>query len=112
MWDMNYGKEIKDNSFQFNHLKIKIKKKQLDEHISGSPYQTVKLFRNIGIDLEALDEFNDLKEKINMIVVKRNKILHHNDDASDISFSDIIGYISDIDRYMKVLDKSTEEAKR
>lgn len=111
LWDLNYDKEIKEKSFNYRNLKVRIKKKNLDDHISGSPFRTIKLFRNIGIDLESNNDFNRFKEKINMIVVKRNKILHHNDDASDISFSDVIQYIEEIDNYMKILDECTEDIK-
>ncbi|MBD0778475.1 hypothetical protein HPE56_11775 [Maribacter sp. ANRC-HE7] len=112
LWDLNYDKEIKDKSYSFKNLRVRIKKKDLDDHISGSPFRTIKLFRNIGVDLESNDDFNTVKEKINMIVVKRNKILHHNDDASDISFSDVLQYIKDIDKYMKILDDCIEEIKK
>lgn len=112
LWDLNYDKEIKEKSYSFRNLKVRLKKKDLDDHISGSPYRTVKLFRNIGIDLESNAHFNSYKERINMIVVKRNKILHHNDDASDISFSDILQYIDEIDKYLKILDDCIEEMKK
>ncbi len=112
LWDLNYDKEIKEKSFNFRNLRIRLKKKDLDDHISGSPFRTIKLFRNIGIDLESNNEFNGFKDKVNMIVVKRNKILHHNDDASDISFSDIKDYIDEIDKYMEILDNSVEEMKK
>lgn len=112
LWDLNYDKEIKEKSYIFSNLKVRIKKKDLDEHISGSPHRTIKLFRNIGIDLESNTDFNSYKERINMIVVKRNKILHHNDDASDISFSDIMQFIDEIDKYMKTLDECVEKMKK
>lgn len=110
-WDLNYDKELKEKSLNFRNYKMRIKKKDLDNHISGSPFRTVKLFRNIGIDLDSNIEFNSFKDKINMIVVKRNKILHHNDEASDISFSDIKNYINEITNYMKILDNSIEKNK-
>lgn len=110
LWDINYDKEIKDKSFVFKNLKIKIKKKDLDSHISGSPYRTLKLFRNIGIDLDSISAFNNHKENVNMIIVKRNKILHHNDEASDISLNDVTDYISEIVNYMEVLSESIDNS--
>lgn len=112
LWDLNYDKEIKEKSYSFRNLKVRIKKKDLDDHISGSPFRTIKLFRNVGIDLESNADFNGYKEKINTIVVKRNKILHHNDDASDISFSDVIQYIEEMLKYMKILSDCVEEMKK
>ena len=111
LWALNYNKQIKDNDFKYENLKIGIKKKDLDDHISGNPYRTVKLFRNIGLDIESFQEFKDKKESINMIVNKRNKVLHYNDNASDLSFTDIIEYIGQVDAYMKLLDMKLEEHK-
>ena len=112
LWDLNYGKEIKEKAFGFKNLKVNIKKKDLDAHISGSPYRTKDLFKNIGIDLESNQKYVDFKDNINMIVVKRNKVLHHNDDASDISFNDILNFIDVVDNYMEVLYNCTEEIKK
>lgn len=111
LWALNYKKDIKEKDFQFGNLKIGIKKKDLDDHISGNPYRTVKLFRNIGLDIESYQEFNDRKEAINMIVNKRNKVLHYNDNASDLSLTDIIDYIGQVNDYMKLLDVKMEEHK-
>ncbi len=44
------------------------------------------------------------KEKVISIVEKRNKIVHHNDNASDIAFSDIRTNITTITEYMSNLN--------
>lgn len=111
LWALNYHKEIKEKDFKYENLKIGIKKKDLDDHISGNPFRTVKLLRNIGLDIESFQEFQDKKESVNMIVNKRNKILHYNDSASDLSLTDIIAYIAQVDDYMKLLDMKLEEHK-
>jgi hypothetical protein len=48
--------------------------------------------------------FNSQKEEINSIVVKRNKILHHNDEASDVSNKDLIDNIIAIKNYIINID--------
>ncbi len=81
--------ELNDGELQFEDLTIKVSRKELDEFISGSPYKTEKLFKKIGIKLYEDSIYKEQKEKVISIVEKRNKIVHHNDSASDISFSDI-----------------------
>ncbi|MCK8143117.1 HEPN domain-containing protein [Flavobacterium sp. I-SCBP12n] len=93
--------ELNDNDLLFEDLTIKITKKELDEFISGSPYKTEKLFKKIGIKLYEDIVYKEQKEKVISIVEKRNKIVHHNDSASDISFSDIQTNIDTINSYMK-----------
>jgi len=104
LWSFNKDKRLKDNELKFNDLSLGIKKKDLDDHISGSPYRTIDLFKKIGVDLESNVRFVGKKDKINSLVVKRNKILHYNDDASDISFEDIESNIDEVIEYMEIID--------
>jgi hypothetical protein len=86
-------------------LTIKLKKKDLDQFISGNPFKTRELFEMFGINLEESTYFNNTKELINTIITKRNNILHHNDNASDISNSDILFHIIEIEKYAFEIDK-------
>jgi hypothetical protein len=104
-WSLNIDKEFKDSEFKFEQLKITIKKKQLDDYISGNPFKTKDLFKKFGIDLEQNQLFNSQKEEINAIVVKRNKILHHNDEASDVSSTDLTNNIESLTKYIKNIDE-------
>ena len=104
-WSLNIDKEFKDSEFKFEQLKITIKKKQLDDQISGNPFKTKELFKKFGIDLEQNQLFNSQKEEINAIVVKRNKILHHNDEASDVSSTDLTNNIESLTKYIKNIDE-------
>lgn len=90
-------------------LDLKIKKKDLDSFVSGNPFRTRDLFQMFGIDLEKNDDFVKYKEIINSIVTKRNNILHHNDDASDIANSDILTFLKEIKQYAKSLDIEIEK---
>ena len=104
-WSLNIDKEFKENDSKVEPLKVKIKKKELDNYISGSPFRTKDLFKKLGILLEKNETFNSQKDVINSIVVKRNKVIHYNDDASDISNMDLKDYIDAIYEYIENLDK-------
>jgi len=58
-----------------------------------------------SLDLNTNSEFENYKDIIGAIVTKRNNIVHHNDEASDISFYDIIGNIKLIKEYITIIDK-------
>ena len=104
-WSLNIEKEFKDSDSKFMDFKIPIKKKELDDFISGSPFKTRDLFKKLGVDIESDTVFNAQKERINAIVVKRNKIIHHNDDASDVSNRDLIENIKAINEYISNIDQ-------
>ena len=54
----------------------------------------------IGIDLGSSEKFVEHKSLVGTIVNKRNNIIHHNDEASDISFSDLLVHIDVFLEYM------------
>jgi hypothetical protein len=105
-WNILYPKDVNEKDLNFENLKIFIRKKDLDDHISGSPYRTETFFKKIGIDLNAINGFSSKKEIINLIVVKRNKVVHHNDDANDVSLIDLISYINSFIEYMRIINQS------
>lgn len=104
-WTLYIEKEFKDNDSKFEQLKIKLKKKDLDDYISGNPFKTKDLFKKFGIQLDKCEKFNSQKDIVNSIVVKRNKVVHHNDDASDISNKDLNDFIEILKNYIENLDK-------
>ena len=107
-WDILHPKDIEKKDLRFENLKISIKKKDLDDHISANPHKTETLFKKIGMNLTDIDGFSNKKEVINSIVVKRNKIVHHNDDANDVSMTDLIFYIDSFIEYMELITKSVK----
>jgi hypothetical protein len=107
-WDIAHPKDITEKDLKFENLKISIKKKDLDEHISGNPYRTEALFKKIGMDLTSIQDFLDKKEVINSIVQKRNRIVHHNDDANDVSMLDLISYVDHFIEYINTITQSVE----
>lgn len=93
---------------RFEDLSIKLKKKDLDAFISGNPFRTKELFTMFGINLDDIEYYKENKDSVNQIVTKRNNVLHHNDDASDISNLDILQYIIQIRDYCKKLDEQID----
>ena len=93
---------------RFEDISIKLKKKDLDAFISGNPFRTKEIFSMFGINLDEVDYYNQSKDSVNQIVIKRNNVLHHNDDASDLSNLDIIQYIIQIKNYCKKLDEQVD----
>ena len=104
-WSFNIEKDLKDSELKYEQLKLGIKKKELDDFISGNPFKTKELFKKFGIELEKNAVFNSQKEEINSIVVKRNKILHHNDEASDVSNKDLTENITALTNYIANIDE-------
>lgn len=98
-------RQLKDKEFQFKNLTIDIKKRDLDEFISGNPYRTESLFKNFGIDLGQDATFKQQKDRLNSIIGKRNSIVHHNDEASDISLLDIVEQIDFFIEYIENIDR-------
>lgn len=90
------------------NIELKFKKKDLDSFISGNPFRTRELFEMFGFKLDDNHYFITNKDLINTIITKRNNILHHNDEASDLSNSDVLGHISIIKTYASELDKLIE----
>ncbi|MBQ4901347.1 hypothetical protein KB559_21110 [Paenibacillus sp. Marseille-P2973] len=94
----------KDKQFKFENFKLGISKKDVDDIISGNVYKTISLFAKLGIDISSDEKFSDNKDIVGTIVTKRNNIVHHNDDASDVSLPDIKSYIIQFKEYIEAID--------
>lgn len=92
VWGVS-SKEVKDKDLKFEDANYSLTKKNISDEISPNPYRTIKLFKKLGINLAEDSDFNIHREKVEALVVKRNNIIHHNDNAIDVSFSDIISGI-------------------
>jgi hypothetical protein len=109
-----YGKitkEVREKDLKYTDASYSYSKKDLADLISGNPYKTINAFRLIGIDVKSSEKFMENKDIVGTIVNKRNNIIHHNDDASDISFSDLLIHIDIFLIYMLSIEKllSTSE---
>jgi len=99
------AKDVKDRDLKYVYASYAYTKKELSDIISGNPYKTINAFRLIGIDLGASEKFVEHKSLVGTIVNKRNNIIHHNDDASDISFSDLLVHIDVFLEYMLSIER-------
>ncbi|MBW2742138.1 MAG: hypothetical protein JRE64_25605 [Deltaproteobacteria bacterium] len=103
------SKEVKDKEMKFVDANYPVSKKDISDSLSANPYKTIKVFRLLGIDLIKEETFQDNKELVNSVVVKRNNIIHHNDNAMDISFSDLLSYVDVFLEYMKSINQALEK---
>lgn len=94
-----------------NHDKAKLEykkfeatkgRKDISDMISPNYWKTMKAFERVGIDL-SVSTAGDYKDFVGATVDKRNKIVHHNDQASDLSFGDIVSAIDEFKKYTKCL---------
>lgn len=77
-------------------------KKDISNMVSPNYWKTLKAFERIGIDISkpAVIEFKDY---VVLTIEKRNKIVHHNDEALDLSFNDIIDAIDRFRSYTQCI---------
>jgi hypothetical protein len=99
-WRYNTKKKG-DGTTQGVRLEIGMTRKEVDDLVSGNVYRTKDALAYLGVDL-ANDKatWEMWKELIQTIVTRRNNIVHHNDDASDLSLGDIRQYIASVRNYI------------
>ncbi|WAC61218.1 HEPN domain-containing protein [Brevundimonas sp. SL130] len=98
VWHVEHEK----GKLQFKPFAATKGKKEIAEMISPNYWKTIKAFETVGIDLSASNVIT-FKDLIVSKVEKRNKIVHHNDEALDLSFSDISDTIEKFREYMDCL---------
>lgn len=86
-------------------------KKEVDDLVSGNVYRTKDALALVGVDL-TIDkpQWEAWKELIQSIVTRRNDIVHHNDDASDISLGDVRKSIDSVVKYIDFIVASCKTA--
>ena len=86
---------------------IRLSKKEVDDLVSGNVYKTKDALLLVGVDLACdMNEWETWKDLIQTIVTRRNNVVHHNDDASDLSFGDIKTYIKKVEEYLDFINKA------
>jgi len=98
VWVSNHDKA----KLSYKRFEASIGKKEISELISPNYWKTMRAFERVGIDLSA-SSVDDFKDFVASTVDKRNKIVHHNDQASDVSFIDIIAAIDEFKKYTRCL---------
>ncbi|MDR3583724.1 MAG: HEPN domain-containing protein [Desulfosporosinus sp.] len=94
----------KDKELKFQDFCLCITKHDIDDELSGNVAKTISTFAKVGIDLLNSTDFYTYKDTIGFVVTKRNNIIHHNDEASDLSFDDILIHIDIIKKYLNAID--------
>lgn len=105
-------KEIKDKDLNFKNVDLSVDKKDITDNLSANPHKTIKMFQYLGIDLRSKEGFKNNKALVNSVVTKRNNIVHHNDKAMDVSFSDLLAYVEVFLIYMKSIDDSIVQSRK
>lgn len=89
---------------KFDFLESKKTRKEISNLISPNFYKTLAAFEKIGIET-GCDKIHKHKDFVCSTVDKRNKVVHHNDDASDISFLDVVAIIDCFKEYATSLNE-------
>ena len=100
-WRLSQKKKADSSSPSSKLLSVNMTKKEVDDLVSGNVYRTKEALALVGIELAAdKAQWESWKDSIQAIVTRRNNIVHHNDDASDLSLGDIRAYIKSIIYYI------------
>lgn len=92
---------------------LNVKEKEIDELISGNVFKTRDTFKIFGIDVESDPaKWSGWKDVIQSIVTRRNNIVHHDDQASDLSFGDLREYVEQTRDYFSFLHGCIDNANR
>ena len=102
-------KNFKDENFNYSYLELAVDAKTISANLSANIYKTIELFRNLGVDLTASADFQACKGLISPVVTKRNNIIHHNDNASDVTFHDLLAHIDNFILYLSAINAVVPE---
>lgn len=106
-WRLNQRKKGDAASSSKSLLNVNMTKKEIDDMVSGNVYKTKDALALVGVELGAQKaQWETWKDAIQSIVTRRNNIVHHNDDASDLSLGDIKTYIRSIVDYIDFIVNS------
>lgn len=108
-WRLNQKKKTDSPSPPKILLSVKMTRKEVDDLVSGNVYRTKEALALVGIELATQkNQWESWKDSIQTIVTRRNNIVHHNDDASDLSLGDIKIYIKSIIDYIDFVIKACD----
>ena len=91
--------QIKPSEFRFEPFTLNIERKEIVNESSGNFYKTITLFNRLGIDLLSNNKIKLHKDFVASAIDKRNKIVHENDEALDITFLDVVEWINRFEAY-------------
>ena len=96
-------RDTKERDFTFTDFCLPLERSDIESELSGNPWKTIVLFKKIGINLPSDSNFDSIKQVVGSVVEKRNRIVHQNDDAADLSLDDIAGYADQFLAYMQAI---------
>lgn len=100
-WRYNQKKKNDHSPGVATNFSVGMTKKEIDDLVSGNVYKTKEALALVGVELiSEKEKWESWRESVQAIVTRRNNIVHHNDDATDISLGDIKSYISTICGYI------------
>lgn len=112
-WKFNSKSKRQDKVTSPSMCEIGLSRKDVDDLVSGNVYKTRDALLLVGVDLAVENkEWEAWKDLIQTIVTRRNNVVHHNDDASDLSFGDIKVYIKKVEEYLDFICKACDAANK
>ena len=112
-WRYSQKKRSESVNERSNRLAIGMTKKEVDDLVSGNVYKTKEALALVGVDLAAdKSKWESWKEIIQAVVTRRNNIVHHNDNASDIALGDVRAYITSVIEYIDFVVASCKSANK
>lgn len=96
-------RDTKGKGFTFSNFSLPLARTDIESELSGNPWRTIALFEKIGINLSSSSDFESVKSIIGSVVTKRNRIIHQNDNAADLTLDDISGYADQFLFYMRAI---------
>jgi len=100
---LNFAADSKKETYRFETFLLEIDGEKLGETISANIDKTLSAFRTLGVDLASDPSFQQFKDQIGATISKRNRIIHHNDSASDLSLVDVANSIENFKTYTEAL---------
>lgn len=103
-WRLNPKKKSDQAVGSPRSFSVSMTKKEIDDLVSGNVYRTKDALALVGVELIAeKDQWEPWRESVQSIVTRRNRIVHYNDDATDISLGDIKSFIKTFLGYIEFL---------
>jgi len=110
-WRNSQKKKNESGNSIPSRFAIGMTRKEVDDLVSGNVYKTREALAIVGVDLTInKPQWEAWKDLIQSIITRRNNIVHHNDDASDISLGDVRTFIDSIIEYIDFIVASCKAA--
>lgn len=103
MWCIHPDETKRIKHLDYKGYSLDKEEKDISDMLSGNIEKTIRTLRLLGIKIEDCPTFKEHKETIQTTVTKRNKIIHHNDEALDITLTDLQERINIFIKYAEAI---------